>query len=190
MRPAAAKFSIAMMESAWNELRPKVRRTETIALHIRTSTCHGSVLLRNLPIRPQFRCRCGRHMQPVSGIAGRLGYRRAGGSDTCQSGILTVRFRKFTVAAGDPTTYGRMPLGSGAWVDRPVNDAEPAVLRQETDQGTASSAREVLQSGERFWKFVRRNTNAGHFEVLRSEPAFKRYRVDPRIPLQGLEDYR
>ena len=105
---------------------------------------------------------------------------RGGGglTPTYQNGILTVRFRKSPVAAGDPTTYGRIPLGSGAWVDRPVNDAEPSVLRQETDQGTASSAREVLRSGERFWKFVCRNTNAGHFEVLRSEPAFKRVKLD------------
>jgi hypothetical protein len=102
----------------------------------------------------------------------------AGLSSTYESGTLTVRFRKSPVAAGSPTTYGRMPLGSAAWLDRPVNNAEPSVLKQQTDQDTASSAREVLRSGVRFWRFVCRNTNAGHFEVLRSEPDFMQGSID------------
>src|SRR5829696_8631738 len=92
-------------------------------------------------------------------------------------GTLIVQFRKSPVAAGNPRTYGRMPLGSGAWLDRPVNDAEPSVLMQQMDRDAASSARTVLRSGERFWKFICRNTNAGHFEVLRSEPDFKQVRI-------------
>jgi hypothetical protein len=36
----------------------------------------------------------------------------------------------------------------------------------------------VLRIGERFWKFVCANTNNGHFEAFRSEPAFKRVIID------------
>ena len=97
---------------------------------------------------------------------------RGGGglSVTYQSGTLTVRFRKSSVAAGHPGSYDRMPSGSGAWVDRPVNDAEPAVLKQQMSQNSASNVSAVLRNDGRFWKFVCRNTNVGHFEVLRSEP--------------------
>ena len=94
------------------------------------------------------------------------------------NGTLTVRFRKAPVGAGDPTTYGRMPFGSGAWVDRPVNDAEPSVLKQQMNDGDAASAIAVLRINDRFWKFVCRNTNVGHFEVLRSEPAFMQVKID------------
>jgi hypothetical protein len=96
---------------------------------------------------------------------------RGGGglSVTYQGGTLTVRFRKSPVAAGPPARYDRMPSGSGAWVDRPVNDAEPDVLMQQMSQNAASNARSVLRNDGRFWQFVCRNTNVGHFEVLRSE---------------------
>jgi hypothetical protein len=91
---------------------------------------------------------------------------------------LTVQFRKSRVAAGDPTTYGRMPSGSAAWVDRPVNDAEPFVLKQPMNQADAANAMGVLRNTERFWMFLSSNTNAGFFEVFRSEPAFKRVVID------------
>jgi hypothetical protein len=97
---------------------------------------------------------------------------------TYQGGTLTVQFRKSPVAAGDPTTYKNMPHGSGAWVDRPVNNAEPSVLKQQMNQQDAASAMGVLRIGDRFWKFICRNTNTGHFEVLRSEPAFMQVRID------------
>ena len=63
---------------------------------------------------------------------------------------LTVRFRKAGVAAGDPTTYNRMPLGSAAWVDRPLNDAEPSVLLQQMNPDDAASAMGVLRNEVRF----------------------------------------
>jgi hypothetical protein len=91
---------------------------------------------------------------------------------------LTLKFRRSPVAAGNPPTYRNMPLGSGAWVDRPLNDAEPLVLRQEMSREDASSAASVLRINDRFWKFVCRNTNSGHFEVLRSEPAFMQVEID------------
>jgi hypothetical protein len=71
-----------------------------------------------------------------------------------------------------------MPLGSAAWVDRPVNDAEPSVLMQQMSQADAASPIAVLRINDRFWKFVCRNTNTGHFEVLRSEPAFMQVKID------------
>jgi hypothetical protein len=93
-------------------------------------------------------------------------------------GTLTVQFRKARVPAGDPTTYGRMPVGSAAWVDRPLNDAEPFVLRQQMNETDAASVISVLRITERFWKFLCRNTNSGHFEVFRSEPAFMQVKPD------------
>ena len=101
-----------------------------------------------------------------------------GANATYDGGTLTVRFRKAGVAAGDPTTYNRMPLGSAAWVDRPLNDAEPSVLLQQINPDDAASAIGVLRNEVRFWKFVCRNTNAGYFEVLRSEPAFAQVKID------------
>ena len=42
----------------------------------------------------------------------------------------------------------------------------------------AASAISVLRINDRFWKFLCRNTNAGHFEVFRSEPAFMQVKFD------------
>jgi hypothetical protein len=91
---------------------------------------------------------------------------------------LTVEFRKSPVGAGGPTTYGHMPLGSAAWVDRPLNDAEPSVLQQRMNQADAESALAVLRLDDRFWEFVCSNTNTGHFAVLRSQPAFMEVPID------------
>lgn len=91
---------------------------------------------------------------------------------------LTVQFRKSPVAAGDPTTYGQMPLGSAAWVDRPVNDAEPSVVKQQMNDTDAAETMAVLRNDVRFWNFVCSNTNAGHFEAFRSEPAFMQTKID------------
>jgi hypothetical protein len=71
-----------------------------------------------------------------------------------------------------------MPLGSAAWVDRPVNDDEPFVVKQPMDEADAASPIAVLRINDRFWKFVCRNTNTGHFEALRSEPAFMQVKID------------
>jgi hypothetical protein len=91
---------------------------------------------------------------------------------------LTVQFRKARVPAGDPTTFGRMPVGSAAWVDRPLNDDEPSILQQQMNQADASSVISVLRLTERFWNFLCSNTNTGHFEVFRSEPAFMQVKPD------------
>ena len=91
---------------------------------------------------------------------------------------LTIQFRKSRVAAGEPVTYRHMPHGSAAWVDRPLNEAEPFVVKQQMSRSDAESAAAVLRIGDRFWKFVCRNTNNGHFETFRSEPAFMQVRID------------
>ena len=75
---------------------------------------------------------------------------RRGANATYDGGTLTVRFRKAGVAAGDPATYNRMPLGSAAWVDRPLNDAEPSVLLQQMNPDDAASAIGVLRNEVRF----------------------------------------
>jgi hypothetical protein len=71
-----------------------------------------------------------------------------------------------------------MPTGSAAWVDRPVNDAEPFVLKQQMDETDAAETIAVLSNDVRFWNFRCSNTNTGHFEVFRSEPAFMQTRFD------------
>ena len=91
---------------------------------------------------------------------------------------LAIQFGKSRVAAGEPETYGRMPHGSAAWVDRPLNDAEPFVVKQRMSRSDAESAAAVLRLGDRFWKFVCSNTNNGHFDTFRSEPAFMRVIID------------
>lgn len=101
-----------------------------------------------------------------------------GVSATVESGILTVQFRKSSVAAVNPTKYMRMPVGSAAWVDRPLNNAEPFVLKQRVSRQLAATIIDVLRNKVRFWKFLSRNTNAGSFEVLRSEPVFAQVRID------------
>lgn len=84
---------------------------------------------------------------------------------------LSVQFRRASVGAGDPSTYTRLPPGTGAWVDRPVNDAEPVVLRQEMTRDAAREVAAVLRNEVRFYRFICANTNSGHFQVFRSEPA-------------------
>src|SRR5215218_3667379 len=91
---------------------------------------------------------------------------------------LTLQFRKSPVAAGNPTKYRHMPHGSAAWVDRPVNDAEPSVLKQQMSRTDAESVAGVLRINDRFWMFLCSNTNAGFFEVFRSEPAFMQVILD------------
>ena len=92
---------------------------------------------------------------------------------TFAGGTLTVQFRKAPVPAGDPTTFSRMPVGSAAWVDRPLNDAEPFTLQQHMNQTDAASVISVLRLTERF-----SNTKTGHFAVFRSEPAFMQVKID------------
>ena len=91
---------------------------------------------------------------------------------------LTVQFRKARTGAGDPSTYNRLPPGSAAWVDRPLNDAEPFVLRQQMDASNAAEVAAVLRNEVRFWMFLCANTNAGHFDVHRSEAAFASVVID------------
>src|SRR5919202_5561960 len=92
-------------------------------------------------------------------------------------GTLSVQFRKSPVAAGEPTTFGRMPAGSAAWVDRPVNDAEPSVVQQHMNLDQAPEINGVLRNGG-FWRFVCHNTNTGHFDAVRSERAFMSQIID------------
>jgi hypothetical protein len=116
------------------------------------------------------------HMDPPGNFP--LIVRGGGGiNPTYDGATLAVRFRKASVAAGEPTTYGRMPFGSAAWVDRPVNDAEPSEVRQQMNRAQAEEANRVLE-GQGFWRFVCHNTNAGHFEAVRSERAFSSQIID------------
>ena len=88
-----------------------------------------------------------------------------------EGGTLTVQFRKSRRAAGKPTSYNDMAEGSAAWVDRPLHDDEPSVLKQQMNEADAATTIETLRGGG-FWKFVCRNTFAGEFEVFRSERAY------------------
>ena len=71
-----------------------------------------------------------------------------------------------------------MPVGSAAWVDRPLNKAEPFVVKQRINQKGATTIIEVLQNKVRFWNFICRNTNAGYLEARRSEAVFAQVRID------------
>ena len=59
-----------------------------------------------------------------------------------------------------------------------MNDAEPVVLKQQMNGTDAANISAVLRNEVRFWKFMCSNTNAGHFEVFRSEPAFMEQIID------------
>lgn len=97
---------------------------------------------------------------------------------THDGSTLTVQFRKSSVAAGGPTSYGHLPSGSGAWVDRPVNDAEPNIIRQQITRDNAAECVAVLQNEVGFWNFLCRNTNSGYFEVHRSQRVFMEQKFD------------
>jgi hypothetical protein len=103
-----------------------------------------------------------------------------GGSGVTASyadGVLTVHIRKAHIAAGNPLNYGKLPVGSAAWVDRPLNENEPFDLNQKIDPNGARAIVDWLQSGG-YWKFFCANTNAGYFDVLRSEKTFRAQRID------------
>lgn len=80
-----------------------------------------------------------------------------GGPATAASydaGVLTVHFLHAPVAAGDAATYGGLPPGSAAWVDRPLNAQEPLFLEYATeDTEAAAAASGALADPERFWRF-------------------------------------
>ena len=94
-----------------------------------------------------------------------------------EGGTLTVQFRKSRHAAGEPTSYGNMAEGSAAWVDRPLHDDEPSVLKQQMNDADATKTMDTLLREGGFWKFVCRNTFAGEFEVFRSEPTSAEYKL-------------
>jgi hypothetical protein len=71
-----------------------------------------------------------------------------------------------------------MPHGSAAWVDRPVNDAEPSVLKQQMNDTDAASVIAVLCITDRFWMFSCSNTNAGFFEVFALKLLFTQVKID------------
>ena len=92
-------------------------------------------------------------------------------------GVLTVQIRKAHVAAGEPLHYGHLPVGSAAWVDRPLNANEPFDLKQRIDTNGAQTIISWLQGGG-YWKFFCANTGAGYFDVLRSEKTNSAVRFD------------
>jgi hypothetical protein len=93
-------------------------------------------------------------------------------------GVLTVHIRKAHNAAGSPLDYGKLPVGSAAWVDRPLNDQEPWDLKQRIDQNSARDIMQWLRGSDAYWKFFCSNTRTGYFDVLRSEKASRAVRID------------
>src|SRR5262245_533595 len=80
-------------------------------------------------------------------------------------GYLTVGFRRTTKPAGPPSGYARnVPPGAAAWPDRPLNSAEPLVLKQKMSTKQAEAAIQRLRQNGGFWKFYCRNTGKGYFE--------------------------
>jgi hypothetical protein len=100
---------------------------------------------------------------------------------TYDHGYLIVHFRRTLRGAGQPTGYiHNVPPGSAAWVDRPLNDREPLVLRQQMSDGEAGEAVNRLKQSGGYWKFFCRNTGHGYFEVSRSERTNAAIRFDDR----------
>lgn len=96
-----------------------------------------------------------------------------------ENGYLVVRFRRTLKPAGQPANYVRnLPPGSAAWVDRPLNNQEPAMLKQKLTPARAEAAIQRLQQNGGFWKFYCRNTGKGYFEVSKSEAAYASVRID------------
>jgi hypothetical protein len=88
-------------------------------------------------------------------------------------GVLTVHIAKAQAAAGDRMKGPvRLPVGSAAWVDRPLNANEPFDLKQKIDENGARAIMHSLQDGNGYWKFFCANTGAGYFDVRRSEKTF------------------
>jgi hypothetical protein len=104
-----------------------------------------------------------------------------GGPDLTTSyadGVLTVTIHKAHVAAGNPENYGKLAVGSAAWVDRPLSTEEPFDLKQKIDEASAQAIIDWLRNGGDYWEFFCKNTGAGYFEVLRSKKAFRAQRID------------
>ena len=101
-----------------------------------------------------------------------------GVTSTYQNGTLTVNVRKARIAAGEPAKYQRLPIGSAAWVDRPMNASEPVVLKQRMDARLANNVMDALSNRVRYWRFVCRSTDRGYIEVLRSEVATPSVKID------------
>lgn len=99
-----------------------------------------------------------------------------GGSGVTASyadGLLTVRIRKARAAAGDRMKGPvRLPIGSAAWLDRPLNANEPFVIKQKISENGAAIIINSLQDSDGYWKFLCANSGAGYFDVLRSERSF------------------
>ena len=96
-----------------------------------------------------------------------------------EAGSLTVKFRKSGHAAGQPQTYDRLSPGTAAWVDRPLNANEPAMLKQKMTKAEAEKAVARLRSNGGFWRFYCHANPAGYFEASRSEPAYASKSIDP-----------
>jgi len=97
---------------------------------------------------------------------------RGGGNivTSYDNGVLTVNLAgKARNAAGNPSNYGKLPVGSGAWVDRPLNAAEPVRLKQTIAPEQAQIIITRLRGPDNYWKFYCKNTNQGYFDVLKSE---------------------
>jgi hypothetical protein len=95
------------------------------------------------------------------------------------NGYLVVRFRRTLRGAGQPGTYvENVRPGAGAWVDRPLNGQEPLMLKQKMTPSQAETAIQRLRQNGGYWKFYCKNTNAGYFEVSRSEAAHASVRID------------
>ena len=80
------------------------------------------------------------------------------------NGVLTVQFGKALVAAGNSNNYGKLPIGSAAWVDRPLNAAEPSVLKYKIDEDGAQTIIDRLKNGDGYWKFNCKNAG-NYFDV-------------------------
>jgi hypothetical protein len=97
-------------------------------------------------------------------------------------GVLTVTIRKAPVAAGSAYSYIKLPRGSAAWEDRPLNAQEPFEWKQKIARENAQRIMQELQgtvgTSPVFYKFPCKNTGAGYFDVFSSEITYCKRRSD------------
>jgi hypothetical protein len=96
-----------------------------------------------------------------------------------EAGLLTVRFRRSGVAAGQPANYDRLHPGTAAWVDRPLNAKEPTTLKQKMTKAQAQTAVDRLRQNGGYWRFFCHTDPAGFLEASRSEAAYHTVTIDP-----------
>lgn len=86
-------------------------------------------------------------------------------SQAPENTLLAITFHKSTRAAGS-TSIGLSP-GTCAWIDRPVNAAEPATIHVEVKPSDVQMMEDDLRAAGKYWSYYVFNTNQGYLQARR-----------------------